>query len=144
MLGNFLKDERGELVTMEGAPILQKQMMKGAKKPRACQGCSFRKWCIGDTCFIVSTKIPGELNWLCPNCAVKRGLPEVHHRKNRFVKQPLAAGERGIILPAMYRNVKQISMTWSDLTSGYFCPCQGTATAPATVHTAHRSSIKRS
>ena len=119
MLGNFLKDESGELVTMEGAPIFVKVMAKGAKKPRACQGCNFQKWCIGDTCFIVSTKIPGELNWLCPNCAIKRGLPEAHHRKNRFVL-PLAAEEGCVVLPAML-NVKLISMTWSDLTSGYFC-----------------------
>jgi hypothetical protein len=111
---------------MEGAPIFVKVMAKGAKKPRECQGCSFQKWCIGDTCFIVSTKIPGELNWLCCDCAIKRGLPVVHHRKNRSVL-PLAVEEGWI------------SMTWRDLTSGYFCSSQGVAPAPA-----HDISIKRS
>jgi hypothetical protein len=137
MFGNFLKDEHGELVTMEGAPIFVKVMAKGAKKPRECQGCSVQKWCIGDTCFIVSTKIPGELNWLCYDCAIKRGLPEVRHRKNRCVL-PLAVEEGCTIFPAML-NVGLISMTWRDLTSGYFCPSQGVAPAPA-----HDISIKRS
>lgn len=129
---------------MEGALIVVKVMAKGAKKPRKCQGCSFQKWCRGDTCFIVSTKIPGELNWLCPNCAIKRGLPEVHRRKNKFAALPpdagegciMAAGEGCRILPAML-NVKPMSMTWRDLTSGYFFAGQGTA--PAT-----DISIKRS
>jgi hypothetical protein len=114
---------------MEGAPIFVKVMAKGAKKPRECQGCSFQKWCIGDTCFIVSTKIPGELNWLCPECAIKRGLPDVHHRTNRFVLK-WAPEEGCLILPAML-NVNLISMTWRDLTSAYFCPSQGIASAPA-------------
>ena len=107
MVGSFLKDRNNKLVTIDGSPVIQKILKKSGRKPRACQQCGFERWCVNDTCYVVSrigtvqqdgndndhnngSSPPldfdggGSLEWLCPNCAVKRGLPKEFFTKNKY------------------------------------------------------------
>lgn len=122
MVGSFLKDRHDKLVTIDGSPVIQKVLKKSGRKPRECQQCGFERWCVNDTCFVVSRigsveqqqqqqqhdhikdsgGAPpfdfggGSLEWLCPNCAVTRGLPKEYFRRNKYA-QPLKDkyGHRG-------------------------------------------------
>ena len=107
MVGSFLKDRNNKLVTIDGSPVIEKILKKSGRKPRACQQCGFERWCVNDTCYVVSrigtvqqdanennhnngSSPPldfdggGSLEWLCPNCAVKRGLPKEFFTKNKY------------------------------------------------------------
>ena len=79
-MGKFLRDSKGEIVAVGGAPVLEKSL---DRKPRDCEGCGFTKWVKGDKLFIVQNDV-GKMEWLCPDCAVERGLPEEHHQRNHY------------------------------------------------------------
>jgi hypothetical protein len=77
-MGKFLKDKDGNLVAVGGAPVLERTL---ERKTRECEACGYKKWCKGDKLFIVQSPT-GLMQWLCPDCAVLRGLPQEHHHKN--------------------------------------------------------------
>lgn len=79
-MGKFLRDAKGGVVYVEGAPVLEKVL---DRKPRDCQGCGFSKWVKNDKLFIVQNSA-GAMNWLCPDCACDRGLPDDYHHKNHY------------------------------------------------------------
>jgi hypothetical protein len=79
-MGKFVRDAKGEIVAVGGAPILAKTL---DRKPRDCEGCGYAKWVKGDRLFIVQNAI-GAMEWLCPDCATERGLPEEHYQRNHY------------------------------------------------------------
>jgi hypothetical protein len=99
-MGRFLRNAEGQIVAVGGAPVLEKTL---DKKPRDCEGCGFAKWVKGDKLFIVQSSI-GSMEWLCPDCATERGLPDEHYQRNHYapfntriaaarqVKEPIRQG----------------------------------------------------
>lgn len=83
-MGKFLRDDAGRMVSIRGSPVLEKTL---DRKPRDCQSCGFAKWIKGDKLFIVAGN-----EWICPDCAVKRGLPVQYYQRNHYATQPLPAG----------------------------------------------------
>jgi hypothetical protein len=79
-MGKFLKDKDGQMVSIDGAPVLERTL---DKKPKDCDGCGFEKWVLGDKCFIVHNK-EGGMQWICSDCALARGLPKEHYKKNVY------------------------------------------------------------
>ena len=79
-MGRFLKDAKGNIVTVSGAPVLEKTL---DRKPRDCEGCSFAKWVKGDKLYIVQNS-NGAMEWLCPDCACEKGLPEEYYKRNHY------------------------------------------------------------
>jgi hypothetical protein len=80
-MGKFLRNAKGDIVAVGGAPVLAKTL---DRKPRDCQSCGFTKWVKGDKLFIVQNP-SGAMEWICPDCAMERGLPEEHYRRNHYV-----------------------------------------------------------
>jgi hypothetical protein len=79
-MGKFLKDKDGQMVSIDGALVLERTL---DKKERNCDCCGFEKWVLGDKCFIVHNT-EGGMQWLCPDCALTRGLPIEHYKKNCY------------------------------------------------------------
>jgi hypothetical protein len=90
IMGKFLKDKDGQMVAIDGAPVLERSL---DKKEKACEGCGFEKWVLGDKCFIVH-KTDGGMQRLCPNCALAQGLPKEHYKKNYYATALLGAAEQ--------------------------------------------------
>jgi hypothetical protein len=106
-MGKFLRDSRGDLVAIEGGLVLERTL---DRKPRDCESCGFSKWAKKDKVFIIQggsgmstpkrnkgNKGPdessnvqggyvggGSMEWICPDCAIKRGLPIEFYHKNFF------------------------------------------------------------
>ena len=103
-MGKFLRDSRGNLVAIEGGLVLERTL---DRKPRDCQSCGFSKWAKKDKVFIIQSgsglskpkendndgENPnaigtfvggGSMEWVCPDCALKRGLPVEFYHKNFF------------------------------------------------------------
>ena len=88
-MGKFLRDQEGKMVALAGTPVLEKTL---DRKPRDCQVCGFSKWAKGDKLFILSGN-----EWLCPDCAVAKGLSTEHYHRNYYATQPPPAGYVGPI-----------------------------------------------
>ena len=86
-MGKFLRDQEGRMVALEGTPVLEKTL---DRKPRDCQGCGFARWAKGDKLFILSGN-----EWLCPDCAVAKGLSIEHYHRNYYATQPPPPGYVG-------------------------------------------------
>jgi hypothetical protein len=95
-MGKFLRDSKGNLVDIEGGLVLERTL---DRKPRDCESCGFSKWAKKDKVFIIQggTGLPkgnantvggyvggGSMEWICPDCAIKRGLPIEFYHKNFF------------------------------------------------------------
>lgn len=89
-MGKFLRDASGNLVAIEGGLVLERIL---DRKPRDCQSCGFSKWAKGDKVFIIQGGSGngkggyvggGGMEWICPDCALKRGLPIEFYHKNFF------------------------------------------------------------
>jgi hypothetical protein len=103
-MGKFLRDKDGNLVNINGGLVLEKIL---DRKPRDCEHCGFQKWVKKDKIFIIQrngsaipilgkndnngTVVPppfggtgGGMEWICPDCALRRGLPPEHYHKNYF------------------------------------------------------------
>jgi surface antigen len=103
-MGKFLRDSRGDLVAIEGGLVLERTL---DRKPRDCESCGFSKWAKKDKVFIIqggsgmsaskrNKNIDGSsdalggyvgggsMEWICPDCAIKRGLPIEFYHKNFF------------------------------------------------------------
>jgi len=103
-MGKFLRDSSGNLVAIQGGLVLERTL---DRKPRDCQSCGFSKWAKKDKVFIIQggsgTSTPegknndggsanatgaflagGSMEWVCPDCALKRGLPVEFYHKNFF------------------------------------------------------------
>eukprot|EP00536_Pseudo-nitzschia_multiseries_P010582 jgi/Psemu1/67493/estExt_Genemark1.C_3280019 len=106
-MGKFLRDSMGNLVAIEGGLVLERTL---DRKPRDCESCGFSKWVKKDKVFIIqggtgisppqqrrsrstdggggngSGGYPpgGSMEWICPDCAVKRGLPVEFYHKNFY------------------------------------------------------------
>lgn len=72
-------------MSLAGAPVLEKVL---DRKPRNCEQCGYDKWIKGDKLFIISDG-SGGMAWLCPNCALERGLPKEYYQKNHFATSSL-------------------------------------------------------
>jgi hypothetical protein len=88
-MGKFLKDKDGQMVSIDGAPVLERTL---DRKEKNCDGCGFEKWVLGDKCFIVHNT-EGGMQWLCPDCALARGLPKEHYKKNVYATSLFDATE---------------------------------------------------
>jgi hypothetical protein len=132
-----VKDRQGEVVTIDGSPVIIKVLAKKGRKPRECQLCKFNRWCVNDTCFIVSNSQQGGMEWLCPDCAVdERGLPREFYRRNKYApppKSPLravaaaAAATFGVNMDDSTTRKSPSSallLDWRKVSSGYFCSFQ--------------------
>jgi hypothetical protein len=71
-----------------GDSILKKSI-NNYKTARPCTQCHFRNWSRGDTCYLMMKQKSSEeeneyrqLLWLCPDCALKNGMPEKHYQFN--------------------------------------------------------------
>ena len=97
-MGKFLRDKEGNLVAIEGGLVLERNL---DRKPRACESCGFSKWAKGDKVFIIQGGSGkgqgfnndfggfvggGSMEWICPDCAITRGLPVEFYHKNFFSK----------------------------------------------------------
>lgn len=108
-MGKFLKDSQGNPVAIDGGLVLEKNL---DRKPRDCEQCGFNKWVKKDKIFIIQRTpggvggaIPtetggpshrmsapppsfgspnGGMEWICPDCALQRGLPAEHYHKNFY------------------------------------------------------------
>ena len=89
IMGKFLKDKDGQMVSIDGAPVLERTL---ERKEKDCDGCGFEKWVLGDTCFIVH-KTEGGMQRLCPDCALAKGLPKKHYKKNVYATSLFDATE---------------------------------------------------
>jgi hypothetical protein len=111
-MGKFLRDKEGNLVNINGGLVLEKVL---DRKPRDCELCGFHKWVKKDKIFIIQrnglgmpilgtknnnkgTVVPppfggtsGGMEWICPDCALRRGLPPEHYHKNYYAV-PTAEG----------------------------------------------------
>ena len=56
-MGKFLRDKDGNMVTIGGAPVLERSL---DKKPRDCEECGFDRWILGDKIFIIQS-VGGEM-----------------------------------------------------------------------------------
>ena len=79
----FLKDQDGNIVTVGGAPVLEKVL---DKKPRDCELCGYDQWVLGDSCYIMQNTKEGGMMWFCADCALRRGLPKEHYKRNYYSK----------------------------------------------------------
>jgi len=79
-MGKFLKDSDGNLVSIDGGLVLERTL---DRKPRDCEMCGFSKWAKKDKVFIIQVN-GGGMEWICPDCAIKRGLPIEFYHKNFF------------------------------------------------------------
>jgi hypothetical protein len=103
-MGKFLRDKDGNLVNINGGLVLEKIL---DRKPRDCEQCGFQKWVKKDKIFIIQrnelgmtvlgkksnngTVVPphfggtgGGMEWICPDCALRRGLPPEHYHRNYY------------------------------------------------------------
>lgn len=89
-MGKFLRDSEGNMVAIEGGLVLERSL---DRKPRDCESCGFSKWAKGDKCFIIqggsgnkNNNIVGggSMQWICPDCAILKGLPIEFYHKNFF------------------------------------------------------------
>jgi hypothetical protein len=106
-MGKFLRDKDGHLVNINGGLVLEKIL---DRKPRNCEQCGFHKWVKKDKIFIIQRnglEVPvagtknnnetmeplpfdgtggggGGMEWICPDCALRRGLPSEHYHKNYY------------------------------------------------------------
>jgi len=90
-MGKFLRDASGNMVAIEGGLVLERTL---DRKPRDCQSCGFSKWAKKDKVFIIQGGSGngkpggyvggGGMEWICPDCALKRGLPIEFYHKNFF------------------------------------------------------------
>mmetsp|Transcript_9151 Transcript_9151/g.22262 ORF Transcript_9151/g.22262 Transcript_9151/m.22262 type:complete len:151 (-) Transcript_9151:126-578(-) len=106
-MGKFLRDSMGNLVAIEGGLVLERTL---DRKPRDCESCGFSKWVKKDKVFIIQGGTGmsphghnsngggagygqnqnqhhlsgGSMEWICPDCAVKRGLPVEFYHKNFY------------------------------------------------------------
>ena len=105
-MGKFLRDKDGNFVAIDGAMVLEKTL---DRKPRDCEQCGFNKWVKKDKIFIIQRNggltVPsvdsskrhrlsapppvlgtanGGMEWICPDCALARGLPAEHYHKNFY------------------------------------------------------------
>jgi hypothetical protein len=96
-MGKFLRDKDGNLVNINGGLVLEKNL---DRKPRDCEQCGFQKWVKRDKIFIIQRNtfgaIPGMMQhphaaaggggmeWICPDCALWRGLPPECYHKNFY------------------------------------------------------------
>jgi hypothetical protein len=103
-------DETGELAALDGELILKKTIKSTLRAP-PCRSCGFRNWVAGDTCFITQKNTreqqngPIEMEWLCPGCALKRGLPRQHYRHNQYILPPAPPHVHMPPVPTTYRFV---------------------------------------
>ena len=87
--GKFVRDANGKIVSMNGAPIMMKEIGSGRsekklKRHKRCDKCGFNQYEVGDVTFIVQNMNIGRLMYLCPECAVRcYGLPMEHYIQNR-------------------------------------------------------------
>ena len=79
-MGKFLRDSQGNMVAIEGGLVLERKL---DRKPRDCESCGFSKWAKGDKCFIIQGG-GGGMQWICPDCAIVKGLPIEFYHKNYF------------------------------------------------------------
>lgn len=79
-MGKILRDSDGNIVSVGGAPVLERTL---ERKPKNCQGCGFNSWSKGDKVFIFQSNNNG-MEWICPDCAIQRGLPEEHYHRNEL------------------------------------------------------------
>lgn len=79
-----------------GAPVLERTL---DRKTKRCEGCGFKNWARGDKLFIVQSSTAGMMEWLCPDCAVERGLPHEHYHRNQNCNRlpPPSPSEEGIV-----------------------------------------------
>eukprot|EP00529_Nitzschia_sp_RCC80_P037035 CAMPEP_0113474130 /NCGR_PEP_ID=MMETSP0014_2-20120614/18417_1 /TAXON_ID=2857 /ORGANISM="Nitzschia sp." /LENGTH=154 /DNA_ID=CAMNT_0000366951 /DNA_START=282 /DNA_END=746 /DNA_ORIENTATION=+ /assembly_acc=CAM_ASM_000159 len=124
-MGKFLRDPRtGDPVAIDGGLVLEKTL---DRKPRDCEQCGYNKWVKNDKIFMVQKSKGGEegidanndndnsggagggggmqvMQWICPDCALKRGLHPQFYHKNfysdatspetlKLLKQRAAAAE---------------------------------------------------
>jgi hypothetical protein len=100
-MGKFLRDKDGNFVAIDGAMVLEKTL---DRKPRDCEQCGFNKWVKKDKIFIIQksggggsmpvsknhrilsapSSFGGGMEWICPDCALQRGLPAEHYHKNFY------------------------------------------------------------
>jgi hypothetical protein len=82
-MGKLLKYKDGKIVSIAGAPVLERTLMY--RKEKGCDDCGFKNWTRGDTCFIVN-KPKGGMQRLCPDCACSQatGLPREYYKKNAY------------------------------------------------------------
>eukprot|EP00534_Pseudo-nitzschia_fraudulenta_P002708 CAMPEP_0201127060 /NCGR_PEP_ID=MMETSP0850-20130426/28680_1 /ASSEMBLY_ACC=CAM_ASM_000622 /TAXON_ID=183588 /ORGANISM="Pseudo-nitzschia fraudulenta, Strain WWA7" /LENGTH=144 /DNA_ID=CAMNT_0047395755 /DNA_START=45 /DNA_END=479 /DNA_ORIENTATION=+ len=98
-MGKFLRDPSGNLVAIDGGLVLERTL---DRKPRDCQSCGFSKWAKKDKVFIIQGGSGmctpndgssgnlggfaggGSMEWICPDCAIKRGLPVEFYHKNFY------------------------------------------------------------
>ncbi len=80
-MGKFLRDAQGNMVAIEGGLVLERSL---DRKPRDCESCGFSKWAKGDKCFIIQGGSGGSMQWICPDCAIVKGLPIEFYHKNYF------------------------------------------------------------
>jgi hypothetical protein len=76
-----------------GAPVLERTL---DRKTKECTGCGFKKWFRGDKLFIVQSRSTGTMEWLCPDCAVDRGLPPEHYHRNRHSQKNNPLVDQGL------------------------------------------------
>ena len=87
--GKFVRDANGKIVSMNGAPIMMKEIGSGRserklKRHKRCDKCGFNQYEVGDVTFIVQNMNVGRLMYLCPECAVQYyKLPIEHYTRNR-------------------------------------------------------------
>jgi len=87
-MGKFLRDTDGNIVSVAGAPVLERII---ERKTKPCEQCGFKNWRRGDHLFIVQSNT-GLMQWLCPDCAVKRGLPKEFYFRNSQVEAGCTSG----------------------------------------------------
>lgn len=92
-MGKFLKDKSGNFVSVEGAPVLERIL---ERKTKPCESCGFFDWRKGDKLFIVQSQT-GLMKWICPDCAVERGLPKEFYHRNDQVRRTCPSGFSHII-----------------------------------------------
>ena len=84
-MGKVLKDKNGNIVTVGGAPVMEKTL---TRRPRDCEDCGFDKWVKGDKVFIIQGA-SGGMQWLCSDCALRKGLPRAYYQRNYYHANPL-------------------------------------------------------
>lgn len=97
-----------KIVTSDGNVMLKKKIVH-VNRTRSCAQCKFRDWSEDDVAFLLVRQVntpssSGEqqhqqqgaennqrqVRWLCPDCAVKNGLPQSHYHWNRNRLPPVA------------------------------------------------------
>ena len=80
-MGKFVRDKEGRMVAVSGSPVLEKVL---DRKPRDCQQCGFTKWSKGDKLYILAGNV-----WVCPDCAIDKGLPPQFYHRNHYATLPI-------------------------------------------------------